>query len=268
MAEDTDAPVVSDTPAEEAEINTEEEAEEVVVTIGEESPSSDSDEDSSVIRGLRKEHREQSKENRKLKKQLEELAAPKETDELGEKPVFKDYEYDEDKYQNDLEKYYAKEKEISKKATELEKERAKQTSDWQAVLDGHEEKKAKLKVKNFEEVESLVMDAMSVTQQGIIVQGADNSAKVVGALGTNPKKLQELSKIKDPVKFAFAVAKLETQLKVTTRKASTSPESKVTGDASVSGVVDSTLERLRAEAVKTGDSTKVVAYKKLKRKPS
>jgi len=36
----------------------------------------------------------------------------------------------------------------------------------------------------------------------------------------------------------------------------------------VSGAVDSTLERLRAEAERTGDMTKVIAYKRQKRAAS
>ena len=66
------------------------------------------------------------------------------------------------------------------------------------------------------------------------------------------------------MKFAFAVAKLETQLKVTQRKAATAPERTVQGTGNKSGTVDSTLERLRAEAAKSGDFTKVLQYKKSK----
>jgi hypothetical protein len=64
------------------------------------------------------------------------------------------------------------------------------------------------------------------------------------------------------VKFAFAVSKLESQLKVTNRKPATTPEKVLTGTGSTSGSVDSTLDKLRAEAEKTGDYTKVTAYKR------
>ena len=83
-------------------------------------------------------------------------------------------------------------------------------------------------------------------------------------LGKNPKKAKEISTITDPAKFAFAVAQLETQLKVTQRKAATAPERTVQGTGNKSGTVDSTLERLRTEAAKSGDFTKVVQYKKSK----
>jgi hypothetical protein len=99
----------------------------------------------------------------------------------------------------------------------------------------------------------------------VILQGADNPALVVYALGKNPKKAKELSSIADPVKFAFAVAKLEKELKVMPRKSAPAPERVVQTTGPKSGAVDSTLERLRAEAEKTGDYNKVMQYKRQKR---
>ena len=112
-----------------------------------------------------------------------------------------------------------------------------------------------------------MQDTFNVTQQGVILQGAKRPELLIYALGKNPAKAKELAAIKDPVKFAFAAAELETKLKVADRKVTTEPERVVTGSARISGTVDSTLERLRAEAEKTGDMSKVLAYKRgLKRK--
>ena len=85
---------------------------------------------------------------------------------------------------------------------------------------------------------------------------------VVYALGKNPKKAKEIAAITDPVKFAFAVAKLEKELKVTNRRAAPPPERTVQATGRVSGTVDSTRERLRPEAEKTGDYSKVFRYKR------
>ena len=52
------------------------------------------------------------------------------------------------------------------------------------------------------------------------------------------------------------------------KKPATPPETRVTGNGRVSGAVDATLERLRAEAERTGDYTKVAAYKRQKNKRS
>ncbi len=120
-------------------------------------------------------------------------------------------------------------------------------------------------MKDFEDAEAVAQELFSVTQQGVMLQGADNPALVVYALGRNPKKAKELAEIKDPVKFAFAVAKLEKDMKVTNRKSAPPPERVVTGTGRVSGAVDSTLERLREEAARTGNMTKVIQYKRQKK---
>jgi len=107
---------------------------------------------------------------------------------------------------------------------------------------------------------------LNVTQQGVVIQGAENPALVIYALGKNPKKAKELASIADPVKFAFAIAKLETQLKVTGKRTPPPPEKTVGGGtAPIRGAVDSNLERLREDAARTGDYSKVYAYKKQKR---
>ena len=82
------------------------------------------------------------------------------------------------------------------------------------------------------------------------------------------KKAAELATLTDPVKFAFAVAKLEKELKVTNRRAAPAPERIVQGTGRVSGAVDSTLERLRDEAARTGNMTKVLQYKRQKQTAS
>jgi len=48
-------------------------------------------------------------------------------------------------------------------------------------------------------------------QQDIILQAAQNPALAVYALGKSKDKAKELASIKDPVKFAFALGKLENQ---------------------------------------------------------
>jgi hypothetical protein len=87
---------------------------------------------------------------------------------------------------------------------------------------------------------------------------------VVYALGRDAARLKDLAAITDPIMFAAAISKLEGKLKVTTRNAPPPPEKKVTGSAPISGTVDSNLDRLRDEAAKTGDYTKVLAYKRQK----
>ena len=95
----------------------------------------------------------------------------------------------------------------------------------------------------------------------MIIQGSDNPALTIYAIGKNSKVAQELADIKDPVKFAFAVSKMEGKLKMGKRKAKPAPEATVKGGGGGVGK-DHTLERLQKEADKTGDRSKIFAYRK------
>lgn len=241
------------------------ESDDVVVTIGEEAPPTEETQAPEWVRELRKTNREDKRRIRELE---EKLSATKTAETkpaaLGKKPALEDHDYDTEKFEQALTAWYDRKREADQAAAQAEAAQKEQQKAWQAKLDAYGKAKAELKVKDFDDAEAVAQDVFNVTQQGIMLQGAENPALVVYALGKNPKKAKEISSITDPVKFAFAVAKLETQLKVTQRKAATAPERTVQGTGSKSGTVDSTLERLRAEASKTGDFTKVVQYKKSK----
>jgi hypothetical protein len=241
---------------------------EVVVTIGEESPPSEEDDTKAPewVRELRKQNRETQRRNRELEEQLKAVSgASIKATELGAKPKLEDFDYDAEKFGTELEAWHERKRVADDAARKKQQDEDAAKAAWQAKLDGHNAAKAKLKVKDYEDAEALVQSAFNVTQQGIILQGSENSALLVYALGKNPKKVKELASINDPIKFAFAVAKLETQVKATPRKAPP-PEGRLSGSAPLSGTVDSQLEKLRADAEKTGDYTKVTAYKASKRK--
>ena len=122
-----------------------------------------------------------------------------------------------------------------------------------------------MKVKDYEEAEAIVLETFNTTQQGIVIQGADNPALLAYALGKDPAKAKELASITDPIRFAFAIAKLETQVKTSPRKSPPAPEKVIQTNGPVGGSTDTTLERLRAEAERTGDYSKVSAYKRSRR---
>lgn len=243
--------------------------EQVVVTIGEEAPPSDEEDPDApgLVNKLRKLNREKDRELRELRAAraaAQTTSPPAETVKVT-KPTLADCDYDEDEYEKKLTAWHKQQaKAEAEQQAQADRQKAEQDA-WQAKLATHGKAKAALKVADYEEAEAVVSDVLSVTQRAIIVSGADNSAVVEYALGKNPAKAKELASITDPVKFAFAIAKLETQLKVTPRKAPPPPERHVRGSAPVLGGGDNTLERLREEAVKTGDLSKVMAYKRQKK---
>lgn len=242
------------------------ESDDVVVTIGEETPPHEEEHAQAPewVRELRKNYRELQRENRELKEKVAAPGAETKPAQLGKKPTLEEHDYDADKFEEALASWYEQKRKVDDQQTKAEAEAKAAQEAWQAKLNAYGKAKTELKVKDFDDAEAVAQENFSATQQGIILQGAENPALLIYALGKNPKKAKELASITDPVKYAFAVAKLETQLKVTQRKAPP-PEKTLSGTGRVSGTVDSTLERLRAEAEKSGDYTKVTQYKLSKR---
>ena len=248
----------------------EEESDEVVVSIGEEAPPAEEEQRAPEwVRELRKANREKERRIRELEAKLQTTTQTENKPvALGPKPKLEEFDYDADRFEQALDAWHER-----KRQHDLETERVRQAEQqqqqaWQAKLEGYSKAKAELKVRDYEDAEALAQEVFNVTQQGVILQGADNPALVIYALGKNPKKAADLAKINDPVKFAFAVAKLEKELKVTNRRAAPAPERIVQGTGRVSGAVDSTLERLREEAARTGNMTKVIQYKAQRRAAS
>jgi hypothetical protein len=246
------------------------ESDEVIVSIGEEAPPPEEHTQAPEwVRELRKTNRELQRQNRELQGKLKSTAQTETKPVvLGKKPSLEEHDYDAEKFEAAMADWFERKRKADDANAKQEAEVMTQQKAWQSKLDGYGKAKAELRVKDYEDAEAVAQEVFNVTQQGIVLQGADNPALVIYALGKNPKKAKELSDIKDPVKFAFAVAKLEKELKVTNRKAAPPPERIVSGTGRVSGAVDSTLERLREDASRTGNMTKVIAYKAQKRSAS
>ena len=254
-----------DDPGVGADLNPEPEDDgnEVTVSIGEE-PDPQAEEERKApqwVRDLRKQTREKDRRIKELEAKLSSPATETKPVQLGPKPKIEAFDYDAEKFEAALTSWYETKRRADDEERQRQAEAKAQEDAWKATLGGYEKLKAELKVSDFQEAELEAQHDLSVVQQGIVVQGAKNPALVIYAIGKNPAKRKELAAITDPVKFAFAVANLEAQLKVTPRKSKPEPERVIGGTGRVSGAVDSQMERLREEARRTGDYTKVIAYK-------
>lgn len=258
-----------ESPAEETEgEGTEAEADEVVITLGEDPPPSEEDESQRApewVRELRKANREKDRRIRELEAKLSTPAAAETAVTVGQKPTLESCEYDEAKFEAALSEWHDRKRKADEQETEQRKQQEAQNAAWQATLDAYGKEKSALKVPDFEDAEDVLKEHLSTTQQGVILHGAEKRAQLVYALGKNLPKLKELAAIADPVKFAFAIAKLETQLKVTPKKSAPLPERQLHGSSPGGAAVENQLERLRAEAAKTGDFSKVHAFKRQQR---
>lgn len=243
-----------------------------IISIGEEENETDKEEKEAEakapewVRNLRKTTREQQKRIKELEQEVakrNQVQSQEIDEQLPQKPNISDdgIDYDQDKYDEAMEQWRNKKQAIENCKKEAQQAQEQAQQEWQAQVQGYEEKKKQLKVKDFDIAEDNVKNTLNVVQQAIIIKGAANPEQVIYALGKNPSRAKELASINDPIKFAFAVANLERGIVVRKREAP-KPESTVkSGTASSSGVMNE-LERLRADAAKTGDMSKVIAFKR------
>ena len=267
MDEEKKAEPVAKVAAEET-TEQQEEQEQITVTIGDEpAPEAEDEQPAPVwVKKVRQRNRELEKELREARKKLEEKESAKTEPAVGEKPTLQAYDYDTDKYETALTSWYDRKRKADEKAARDKAEAEKAEKSWSEELELYQKAKDNFKADDFDEAEAVAFEVLDQTQKGIIVHGATDPTMLIYALGRNDAKLKEISAIKDPVRFSFALSKLEATLKVSTKKPATQPEGKIVGNARPSGTVDSTLARLREEANRTGDYTKVMAYKRSKAK--
>ena len=275
-AEEVDEPAADDAPAGEAAAEGEgsttdeapaDEPEGLIVTIGDETPPEEAEENAAPtwVKDLRRQNREMA---RALRQRDEELTRLKGSGQaaavvVGEKPTLAGCEFDEAKFEAELSAWHDRKRQADDAQRERQQAEQKAQQAWQATLSGYKAAAAQLKVANFEEAEQTVQDSFSVVQQGIMLKALKQPALVVYALGMNPKKAKELAAITDPVEFAGEVARLETQIKAQPRKSPPPPTRNIGGGTGGSGVGgDLELARLEKEAQRTGDRSKVVAYKR------
>jgi hypothetical protein len=219
------------------------------------------------VRDLRKQHREAQRKIREQDAEIQRLKVPvtqPQTMTIKTKPRLEDFDFDTDKYETAVIEWHDHKRQIDALNEQAKQAEEAQKRNWAQRLETYKSSRSSLKLEDYDQAEDTVQQNLNVVQQGIIIQGAENPALVVYALGKDPEKAKEFAKIVDPVKFAIAVGKLETKLKISSRKPPP-PPSTVRGNASVSGAVDSHLDRLRQEAERTGDYTKVHQYRQQKR---
>lgn len=252
----------------EQEVEIENPDDEVVIAFGDEVVTPKADEDKTPapewVKELRKRTKEQEKLIREQQAKIDALSGATEKPALGKKPSMGDdgIDYDEDAYAAALEKWYENKRAVDAEEAKKREQAELSEKTWNEKKEGYQVGREKLKkIEDFEEAEANAMQSLSPIQQGIIVSTIESAPHVMYALGKNPEKLKELKAITDPIQFTAAIIRLESKMTVT-RKPATAPEKVVSGNSAVSGINDNTLDRLREEAQKTGDFTKVLDYKK------
>ena len=236
-------------------------SDDTVVTFGTDEPP-ESKEMPSWVKDLRKRNRELNKANSELEKQVK-AGKAEDTTALGAGPTLEACDYDADKYRDSLREWDRDKAKIDAKAKDAQNEHEGQQKAYDVRLTEYQDGRADFDADSFDEAEGAVKDALSDTQQTILIRAfGSKAAPLISGLGRDDKRLKELASISDPVAFTVAATRLEAAMKVSQRKPRTVPETIVKGNSSVSMGGDKTLQKLRDEAANTGDMSKVVAYKR------
>ena len=235
------------------------------ITIGDE-PLPDTQPAPDWVKNLRRENREDKKRIKELESRLQQ-SSPDKTLELGPEPTLDGCDYDEVRFKQEFKAYQNRERQIEEQKTAKQREQQAQQDAWNAKLQSYSQARKNLKAPDYEEMEGIAQDILNQTQQGLVVQYAKDPALMMYVMGKNPTKARELANLSDPIEFTVQFKELEKQIKMNAqRNAPPPPESVVTGNARASGTVDSHLERLRSEAEKSGDYSKLMEYKRQQRR--
>lgn len=198
-------------------------------------------------------------ENRELKRQLKQRESQQfEQQVLREKPTLDDHDYDSDAFEQDYAQWLTEKQQVDAQV-HAERQKYQRYHDlYKAAVDS-----IKTKAPDYDEVELLVVDALSEQKQGLLQMLVDDPAKVVYALGKNsPAQLERLSKL-DDIQFAKQIVLMEMQMSSKTKSRNQNkPKPKTHELEGAAGGVDTRLAKLEAEAAKTGDRSKVYAYKR------
>jgi hypothetical protein len=228
--------------------------EETVVSFGD-APDVDQEGDSTVIRQLRKQLREANERIRSVERPTVQKR------ELRPEPTSEDHAFDDDAFKADYRAWLQEKAEIDRDQEQATEASAQIQREWEADIARFEQRKSELKVDDLEDAQDAVAGALSLAQQAAVVKAADNPALVFYALGKSPAKLAEVAKVKDIIKFAAAIAKVEGTVKVTKRRKGPALDRPQRG----SGVLvssDKKMAQLEKQADETGDRTELVRYRK------
>ncbi|CVB31447.1 phage capsid protein [Serratia marcescens] len=223
----------------------EEQPEDYSLQIGDEEISLNPEEDDHIdgqpapqwVKELRKGFKETQKENRELRRQLEQIQSkPAEvqqpqSDVIPPKPTLESCEYDEAAFEQAMTDWHEK----KGRAEQVKQQQQRQHHELQQRLTErltkHQERAAKLPVKDYREMEDIVRQEIPVIQQEILIHAADEGSELVAyALGKNQQLRQRVAAETDPIRAAFLLGQISQQVKLAPKpKKAIKPEPEVRG---------------------------------------
>ncbi|MBB4857006.1 hypothetical protein HNO88_000303 [Novosphingobium chloroacetimidivorans] len=237
-----------------------EQPEDVVIAFADDED--DESEPTPLVKRLREQIRER---DRKLSQMRRSPAPANDADpepQVPDRPrSVADYDYDEDQFNAAIDAHLAaKDEHAAWKQREEKRKSARGEQEAEQARQIEQQRKA-LGVGDYEVKAAAVRDRLSDAQMAILINGADNPAQMIYALGRSESRLDMLCGEENLAKFAVMLGKMEKDIKVTKKTAPT-PESRVRGASGPMNIGgDKQLEKLEKEAARTGDRTKLIQYR-------
>lgn len=224
------------------------------------------DTDNATIKHLRQVARDALK--RAAEAEAKATAPRPQTVEVGEKPTLAGCDYDEEKFESELDAWKERKSAADKQKTTTELAQEEQRKAWEARLTKVTAEKASLGRADTEEAFDTVGAALGEQKIAAVLQLLDdttNAAAFVYALSKHPDQLSALASQDDPVRLVKDITRLEGQLKMVKRKAPPGIDTPERGSGKTvhPKAVDKELAKLEKEAeTNGGDRTKIAAFKR------
>ncbi len=222
----------------------------------------DDEEESEEVKQAPKWVKEVRIQNRELKRKLKEYEA-KQAQSTGmqalrEKPTLEEYDYDDEAYQADLDKWYQEKQQFESHKQQVEQ----QFQQVQEKFNAEAQTISAVKP-DFQEKLNKVAEALPIERQNFILGKTKNPAKLSYLLGKSPEKLAQLAEL-DDIDYIKQIGVLEYQMQQgkTKQRNPNKPKPRKHKTHSSGGGVDMRLQKLQEQAEKTGNYTEVIRYKK------
>lgn len=209
----------------------------------------DREDDSSVLRTLRKRDRESAKKIRELERKLAEATPAEPKPELGPKPELADFDYDEAKYDEAHAEWLDKKREFVKAEEDARQREEAARAAFDEKVERYQARKTEFKAVDYDDAEDTVRAALSPQFMGIMLDAVpDAPERMVYALGKRPDLLEKFAKIENPVVYVRELVKLEGELKVKPARPKTKPEERVRGGTAPPTSGEKAINRAREKA--------------------
>lgn len=181
--------------------------------------------------------------------------------EVGDKPTLEGCDWDPDRFESELSAYQDRKRQAESQEREQGAAQEAQNREFERLKARHMQRAAVLKIPDFEAKEQKVIEALGPELVGAALVVADDSAKLVGALGNNPAALAKIQDEPNPLLKLKMLMKLEAKIVVNRKKPPAPEASTIQRGSAPVAVVQGDKEEARLLAAAEKDPAKFSAYR-------